>query len=457
MKTFFYSLASIILLIGCNTTAKNETIYFGGQIKNPKDNIVTLHKDDLKIKTVKLDNNHKFLFKLDSINSGLYTFKHGKEFQYVYLAQKDSLLIRLNTWDFDGSLVFSGKGANRNNLLIQLFLENEQENKQFYNFFKLNENDFLAKVDSLIHLKETQFKIFKENAPKQTDNFNNLIKSVIYFPIYANKEEYPLHYKKYFNNEKLPQLTTSFYNHRDILNNQPFQGYYAYKKFLWSKIYNQAFYQIEQDTPSGLSATLLKKISNLKTDENTKNSMLQKAFINSLFDGSCSDIDKEKTELLFFQNCNDTIKNAEVSKILKIVNTLKKDTKLPEFYIKTTQGKTINSSSLIGENMVIYFWPKELNRIQNMAKRVNFLVKKYSNIRFVGIDGQSNKHNWRAYVEANKLDLSSQFQFVEHNKNIFYTNEFPRAIIINKDGLIQNNFTFISHGNFEQLLQSLKK
>ena len=38
-------------------------------------------------------------------------------------------MFRLNTLDFDESLVFTGEGAKKNNYLINLFLEHEKEEK----------------------------------------------------------------------------------------------------------------------------------------------------------------------------------------------------------------------------------------------------------------------------------------------------------------------------------------
>ena len=107
--------------------------------------------------------------------------------------------------------------------------------------------------------------------------------------------------------------------------------------------------------------------------------------------------------------------------------------------------------------MVIYFWPKELNRIQKMAKRVHYLEKKYPKIQFVGIDGQLSNYNWKAYAKANGFNLSKQYQLAAKTNTTFYTNDFPRAIIINKKGIIQSNFTFISQRYFEQNLLVLKK
>ena len=437
---------------------KNDSIYFGGQIKNPKDNSVFIFKGNNQIASTDLTTDHKFMFKLDSLKSGLYKFKHGEEYQYIFLENNDSLLIRLNTWDFDGSLVFSGKGANRNNFLIQLFLENEKEEREFYKFFKLNENAFLSKVDSLINLKNILFKQFQEGTTKQSANFNELVDAAIYFPIYANKEKYPLNFKHQNKTEKLPILSDNFYNHRqEVEKNQSiYKDYYTYKNYLWNKIYNISLYQIEKDSLSELSSVLLQQISKLVTDERLKNSMLQQSFINSLFDSSCSQKDKEKTKKLFFHKCSDSKKKETVSKILTVINTLSKGSKLPEFYLKTPTEKVVNSKDLLGNNMVIYFWPKEPNRIKNMAKRIHFLIKKHPKIKFIGVDGQLNNSKWKYFSKVNSLNFSYQYQLMDINKNIFYTNDFPRAVLINKNGIIQNNFTFISHQNFDDMLLALE-
>ena len=81
--------------------------------------------------SARLDSHNKFSFTLDSLKLGLYTFKHGAEFQYLYLEPKDSLLMYLNTWDFDESLIFSGKGSAKNNFLIKLYLDQERLRKVF--------------------------------------------------------------------------------------------------------------------------------------------------------------------------------------------------------------------------------------------------------------------------------------------------------------------------------------
>ena len=54
-----------------------------------------------------VDNDGLFNIIIDTITSGLYTFYHEPEFQYIIIDENDNLQIRLNTLDFDESLVYT--------------------------------------------------------------------------------------------------------------------------------------------------------------------------------------------------------------------------------------------------------------------------------------------------------------------------------------------------------------
>ena len=146
----FLQILFLSVLIGCNSGKKDTSIYFGGKIINPKSSHVILYSMDKVIDTFHLDSKNKFIGKFNNLNEGLYYFVHGNENQHIYLEPEDSLMLRLNTWDFDESLVFAGKGAERNNILLDCFLEDEKESNFFFNFNKLEPNIFKSKVDSLI-------------------------------------------------------------------------------------------------------------------------------------------------------------------------------------------------------------------------------------------------------------------------------------------------------------------
>ena len=129
-------LITITAFVGCTSNSKNTATYFGGKIINPKSKYVVLFSMEKVIDTLFLNKDNRFLGKLENANEGLYYFAHGNENQFIYLEQQDSLMLRLNTWDFDESIVYAGKGAERNNILIDCFLQEERDNKMFY---KLNQ------------------------------------------------------------------------------------------------------------------------------------------------------------------------------------------------------------------------------------------------------------------------------------------------------------------------------
>src|SRR5690606_28179571 len=124
---FSHTLLSILglgfILCSC-TDPKSEdySAYFGGEIINPKDKWILFYQGEQLLDSISLDQNNRFFIKFDSLATGLYSFKHDIEYQYVYFDKNDSLMIRINTFDFDESLVFCGTGDEKNNFLIEMYL-----------------------------------------------------------------------------------------------------------------------------------------------------------------------------------------------------------------------------------------------------------------------------------------------------------------------------------------------
>ena len=59
---------------------------------------------------------------LEDITPGIYTLQHNPENQVVYLEPGDSIMVWVNTYDFDRSLNFSGRGSKESSFLLNLFL-----------------------------------------------------------------------------------------------------------------------------------------------------------------------------------------------------------------------------------------------------------------------------------------------------------------------------------------------
>jgi hypothetical protein len=449
-----------ILLNSCQTSNEKRTTYFGGKISNPKGEFVFLKKGNVVIDSAKIDHNHNFNFMLDSISSGLYSFAHGPELQFIFLELKDSLMLRLNTWDFDESLVFNGRGAERNNFLIHLFLENERSEKSCRDFYEFDEDMFVNKTDSIISHKLNQFKQFEQGTVQQSIAFENLIHKAIYYPIYSKKENYAYYHKKYKHLDKLPKLSKSFYNYRKSvsLNDSLFVHYFSYINYLKSFIYNNAVNEKEKNENMPFSTILLNEISENIKFPKLKNQFLQSAYFESLLDQSLNEKEQEIAYRIFKNNCTD---NKIISKYDELIESNKQfivGRQLPDIQLKTLNDKLTNLQKIaINKHTVIYFWPKELSRIQNMAKRVNYLIKRHPEITFVGIDGQLDNYNWKSYTASTPLLKNNQYQMVNTTNQLWYSNDYPKTIISNKRGVIINNFTFLSHGNFEEELIKLEK
>jgi len=149
-----------ILFLSCNT---EKSTYFSGKIIKPTNNEITLLKDDLVIKSLPINNDGTFISSIDIKEDGLYNFIHLPEFQYLIINKGDSLSLRLNSLDFDESLVFSGTGSEKNNFLIDVFLDHELEE----NFIRSNYNtsgiEFYELIDSLLKNKILKFEKFTSN------------------------------------------------------------------------------------------------------------------------------------------------------------------------------------------------------------------------------------------------------------------------------------------------------
>ena len=124
-KFVYFFLAISLSFFSCEKDKKaslDGNAFFGGEIINPNSNFVVILKENKVLDSVYLDQNNRFSYIFKNFEPGLFRFYDGKEFQSVLIQPNDSLMFRLNTIEFDESLVFTGIGEKENNFLIDLFL-----------------------------------------------------------------------------------------------------------------------------------------------------------------------------------------------------------------------------------------------------------------------------------------------------------------------------------------------
>ena len=178
----------LILLLFFSCKSDNTTVFSGKILNNTSDSI-TIYKDNNMIYESVVDVDGLFNITIDTITSGLYTFYHEPEFQYIIIDENDNLQIRLNTLDFDESLVYTGKGSSKNNFLMDVFLRSENDELEINSKLDLAFDTFKNLVDSLYNKQMNSFKLFKENNILSNSS-KEIINTAILYPYISKFHSY---------------------------------------------------------------------------------------------------------------------------------------------------------------------------------------------------------------------------------------------------------------------------
>ena len=448
-------LLTIIWLVGCTGTSEKIVTYFGGKIINPKTNFVVLYGNEIVLDTIYLDENNSFLGEIDLTKEGLYYFKHGNEHQYIYLEPQDSVLIRLNTWDFDESLVFSGEGAERNNLLMDCFLEAEKYKKYFYSYYDNSPSAFRLKIDSIEKKRLAAYDDFDLKHPEESAQYKSILKIALTYPLYAKVENYPIAHEVMSSDQEQLAINRDFYKHRDIidLNNDSIMYFYAYRNFLLSHLYNKvntAGHSYESDE---FTVSLLKTIANELKNEQSRNAFLRQTVIRHFYRKSSCNVNKEAFDAYFQLSSNNEDKDL-VKKLLDDSKKINKGKLVSNFHITDYNGTDRPIHSLIqGKNAVVYFWNTKYISKDFIASRINFLTREYPDINFIGVE-----INREGKDRIKKIDIKSQYYLQnDSDAHEFLESKMPRTILIDKNGIVANGYASLSSRNIYRQIAQLDK
>ncbi|MFD2567883.1 hypothetical protein ACFSRZ_10905 [Pseudotenacibaculum haliotis] len=437
---------TITVFMSCTGATEKDITYFGGKIINPKCDHVILYDNEVVLDTFYLNQNDVFLGEIPALNEGLYYFKHGNEHQYIYLEPQDSLLVRLNTWDFDESLVFSGKGAERNNLLIDCFLESEKDDKLFYKLYKLPPNEFRNKVDSIEETRLATYDEFDKKNPEESDNYKDILKIALTYPLYSKVENYPMaHSAIKDENEAHTEVNASFYSHRSkvSLDKDSIMYFYAYRDFVLSHLYNKvntAGHDLDSDE---FTVSLLKTIANEVNNEYTRNAVLRQTMIGHFYRKSSCNVNKDAFNTYLKLSSNDSDKRL-IKSLLNDSKKLHKGKKIYNFKVKDYNKTDRSIKTLIkGKNVVLFFWNPDYVSREYVGARVKYLSREFPSVKFIGvkIDGDGKDR-------IKQLDIKTQYYVSPNSKaNEFLSSKMPRTLLINKKGIITNGYAALSSRN----------
>jgi hypothetical protein len=450
---------AVLVLMSCKSSDKRTDTYFGGKIINPKTDYLVLFQMEKAIDTFRLDASNRFLGKIDLKDEGLYYFKHGREHQYLYLEPADSLLIRINTLSFDESIVFSGKGAERNNFLLDCFIDGERDEKNFYDYYLLNPSDFKQKIDSIEKIKLEKLEDFFKRNPNETDNYKEFLSIAITYPLYSKIENFPLKRSLLSKAKDIPEIPEDFYSHREKvdLNKESLIYYYVYSNYLtnhlYNKTYSRGFTPNTKDYSADFSMAMLNVIHKNISSEKTKNILLRQT-INSHFFRKSSCITNYEVFNTFLALSTSEKDKTQIKNLIEDLRQQRTGSRISNFNLIDYTNKIHNSNDLLkNKNSLIYFWNPTYVSEDYLASRIGFLISKNPEVQFIGVKIEDNSMN---YIKG--IDIKSQY-FIDSssNANEFLTSKLPRTILVNKDGLIINGYASFSSKKIYSQVEELAK
>lgn len=404
--------------------------------------------------TVKLDSNNFFLYKSEKIKPGLYIFRHN-ETQVLYIEPGDSLLIHINTMDFDESLAYSGKGGEKNNLLMYLFLTNETENLNLPSWFGLSSNDFEHKIDSL---REIKLKYYKDFIDKNevSDDFKDVALANIKYDLFSKKEMYAA-----ANMSQQEKFDPHFFDYRKEIdfNQNELRFYYPYYRFLNRYFENLALSKMRVEHPIDRNSfeynyKKIQLIDSLVSSDSIRNSLLRSSTIRYLLNAKDAENERQFFEAFKKMNTNKSYQK-EVGKLADAAIKLTAGNEIPDILLVSPDNVAKNLKSILAAPTVLYFWSAQsAKHNKNIHNRVAELKSKYPEYDFIGINTDSHFRDWRKSVSKAGYNLKMEYQLenVADAEKKLVLNSLSKVIILDKNGIILDGKTNMFRANFEELL-----
>jgi len=470
MKQLLVLILIVTSFFGCKSSDNScGKAFFGGEIINPNSEYVVFH-DDLtsNIDTLYLDENNRFTHTVETLTPGLYSFFHGGEYQIAILEPNDSIMIRLNTLDFDESLVFTGKGSKKNNFLISQYVALDSEEKHIYRNFHLSPQDFKLKLDSLKAQKKAKLDGFVLNHPS-SELFTKVANSSIDFNYNSYLEIFPFrHYKKQ-QLHKYNSISSDFYDYRNGLDydDELFSDYYPFYNFLVPHFDNLAlegYFKTTNDTLFEKNSIIynlekLELIDSKIHNEIIRNNLLKYCTKKYLSDANTMD-DYETMYNSFLGKSSNKEDLQHISSLFTTLKNIQPGNSFPNVEVINQHNKVLNISSIVDKPTVIFFWSKAIkNHFRNSHKKVDKLREEYPDINFISFNIDSNnRYLWRRLLTENKFPLEHEYRFRNPHaaKKILAINYVNKVMVLDANGTIISSNASMFKRDFKSLLDTLK-
>lgn len=469
-----YTVIALTLLsvtFGCQFKGNNtnEHAYIGGEIINPKNKSIVLFNTKGKIvDSITLDDNNRFIHRIDNLQPGLHSITHGGEYQMILLEPDDSIMVRLNTYDFDESLVFTGNGAKKNNYLLKTYLSNEKEAKKLVKYSKMEPEDFHEFVENrrLKQLEDFHEFLLKND---ESEFFKSIVEANINYNTYADKEIYPF---AYFGNNKMihiKDLPETFFNHRKNIdyNANHLSHFFAYNRFLFSNIDNLAIKDYYENNPYHskfnrhamcYNKNKLDLIDSIISDTAIKNNLLKYKAREYISNNHTEDEANELLSHYLAKSTNEDDK-AYMKELVSSLKLLRQGNPLPNIELVNYNDTHHYIDSIITKPTIIYFWSSNSkSQYRNSHYMVEKLKANYPQMDFISINVNDNDDKfWKNIINNYNFPTLNEFKFKNSKKarKTLAVNYLNKSIIVDEHGIILHPNVNIFSSEFDETLKDL--
>ncbi len=453
VKHFTYLICAVCLMCSCKKESdriSDGSAFFGGEIINPSSDHIIIYKSSKILDTVYLDKNNRFNYTFKDFEPGLYNFYDEKESQVFLIHPNDSIMIRLNTIDFDESLVFNGIGEKENNYLINLFLETEKQEQQILEISQLEPLQFEKKLSEIRSAKLEKLKAFNTRH-EATNLFNNFAEASINYNYYYGKEAYPFINHSKNENEVFKSLSEDFFDFRDEIdynNNtlKDFRPYVSFLRFHFNNIALQEHFKHSKENrynKKSLDYNLdkLRLIGDKVTDTFIKNRLLHYNMI-KFINASTSVGDFEALLESFKNKSTNNRQKKNATKLVESYKRLKPGHFIPNVLVINKDDKTLHIEEVIKNPSIIYFWDtRDRYHLKVSHERAKVLHKKYPEFNFIAICVNELSSRQQADVlQRNHLSWVNEYHFEnpEKAKKLLSIRPISKVFVVDRHAKIVN-------------------
>ncbi|MFK8301620.1 TlpA family protein disulfide reductase [Capnocytophaga stomatis] len=399
MKRFIIPVLGCALLASCTEKTPEYTI-LSGKVSNYDYEEIILIGDGFE-KEIPLNADKSFNDTLMLAHNGGYTLARTD----IYLQKGKNLNIELDFENPEQSKISGDLIAENNYLLSKFKLSEDVLGEDVYELYKLEEQDFVAKVNEL----STKQKELLDKTTFSVEGFKVLEEKTLAYEadfLLSRYQEYHAFFTKQIDfkvSESFPKLNTT-----DFDNAEDFRFSRIYRdlvKELFEKNNNDAYQQQfgnkhDEEKYVDIALDNFKKIKS----DNVRNAIAKRHLEFHISPGSTV-TEKVYSELM--ANVSDSKMKEKFTEKYNKVKALQKGNPSPTFNFENHKGGKTALADLKGKFVYIDVWATWCGPCIEEIPHLKEIEKKYhgKNIEFVSIsvDNKKNHEKWRNFVTEKEL------------------------------------------------------